>query len=347
MFDPRIALFDAQMASEQVKSKAPASCKGHAGVGGASRLLAATPGVSPRKQLNWFAIATALVVPVAFFALSICLMSYKVFYQSPGMAFSLLGIALLVVLVIGVGALQALRTQQKGGERSWWAFVFVTSLAALVLGSLLGYMNYMVNTKKFYNYISLRKVVDVDPGQWQGQQVLDAGEIDFKSGTRIDRSLNMMYHKSKTWCVAPIVPGDSSALASYDFWAVGTDCCSSRQGDFSCGPGLYTAMTTGFGAPAGLRVMDDAEIAGYKLAVEQAAAAYNIQTGRAIFLQMMKTPYVQIRSYRRSGNIFTTLMCALAVLFQGGLVAWMANKFGKGTKSGYMDLEKTRKEFSI
>merc|ERR1719310_2089391 len=98
--------------------------------------------------------------------------------------------------------------QQKGGQRSWWAFIFMTSLGAVVIGSVCGLINYTMFTRKYYNYISLRKVVDVDPAQWQGQQVLDAGEIDFRAGTRIDRSLNMMYHKGKTWCVAPIVPAD-------------------------------------------------------------------------------------------------------------------------------------------
>lgn len=339
LFDPRTALIDAQFEPVEVGGK-DSKPKNSLGYGGAGKLLAAS-GLEehPRRQLNWYAVATAVIVPVAFFALSLSLLSYKVFYKSPGLACGLVATAFFVVIVIGVGALQALRTQQKGGQRSWWAFIFMTSLGAVVIGSVCGLINYTMFTRKYYNYISLRKVVDVDPAQWQGQQVLDAGEIDFRAGTRIDRSLNMMYHKGKTWCVAPIVPADDCGkpvpLANYDFWAVGTDCCSARQGDFSCGPGLYTAKTTGFGPPAGLRVMDDSDIAGYKLALEQATAAYNIQSSRAIFLHMMKTPYVQIRSHLDKGNMFTGCLCGLALLIQSCLVAWTARKFGKGAPSGY------------
>lgn len=123
----------------------------------------------------------------------------------------------------------------------------------------------------------------------------------------------MAYHKSSTWCVAPIISADGAPLASYDFWAVGKDCCSTRPGDFSCGV-VYSSWASGAASPAGLRVLDDGEIAGYKLALEQATAAYKIQSTHAIFLYMQKKPYLQIKSYFNHGKIFA-LVAFFAFLF--------------------------------
>ena len=77
-------------------------------------------------------------------------------------------------------------------------------------------------------------------------------------------------------------------LETYDFWAIGMDCCSVNAADFHCGAGLGwilsvrperakgQARTGGevgnFKAHSGLRLLDDRQRSFYRLAVEQAGA---------------------------------------------------------------------------
>jgi len=297
-------------------------------------------GKTVRRQLNACAVCIAIAVPVILFAVASYLTSSELYYKNPNLVYLLVGLMIFFVLVIGAGAAQDHRKMLKSGERSWWSFIFFTSMVAVLLGSCLGYVNYSANTKLYYQYMGLRKIVDVDPGQNQGQQLLDAGEIDFKDGAKVDTTLNMAYHKSRTWCVAPIIAADGSPLASYDFWAVGMDCCSARQGDFTCGTVAEGA------APAGLRVMDSAEIAGYTLAVQQATAAYNIQSSRAIFLYMMETPYTTIKAYLTRGKTLSIVAFIAYLFVQSAFVAYQTWLFGKGARSGYLNHDASRHMFA-
>jgi hypothetical protein len=297
-------------------------------------------GLSARRQLNWVAMFTAFVVPFGLFVVTFCVMSFQLYYHRPGISCSIVAMAFLFTFVIGAFALQAKRTEQKGGQRTWHFFMFATGLMACSLGSLLGVLNMSMNAETYYDYISLRKAVDVSPGESRGQQLLDAGEVDFKVGTKLDRSLHFLWHKSKTYCVAPIVPEDGAKMASYDFWAVGMDCCSLKPDDFSCAP-TYTSWTSANETPKGLRVMNSAEIQGYTLAVQQASAAHNIQTQRPIFLYMDRMPYLKIKQYYENARFCAMASFIAFGIVQAALVFISSYHFGKGNRSGFMDIEKT------
>lgn len=338
LFDPRMALYDGGFDQKYLEGYGSTNamdypCTPH------DMKPPRSHGLTTRRQLNAFAILTALAVPVAIFVATSTLMSSEFYYRKPGTSLVLIGMALMLALVIGVGAVQSHRRRMNSGEHSWWSFIFVSSLLAVLVGTSLGYINYSWNTKRYYDWISLRKAVGVDPAENQGQQMLDAGEIDFKAGAKVERNLNMAFHKTRTWCIAPIV--SSNSMATYDFWAVGMDCCSARKGDFSCAP----SYKNGTVAAAGLRVMDDAEIAGYKLALEQASSAYNIQSSQPIFLYMMAEPYRQIKEYYTRGKTFSLEANLVYLVAQAMFVAYQAYSFGKGAKSGYMDSEKSNKLF--
>lgn len=299
-------------------------------------------GLGARRQLNWWAVFLAVMVPVALFTGTFCAMSFELGYSHPQSALLVVLSAFFFTLLVAAFSVQAKRTEMRGGERTWHSFIFSTCLLACFLGSCLGYINLSTNATRYYDYISLRKAVDVDPGQLQGQSLLDAGEVDFKMGTHIDRSLHSLWHKGKTWCVAPIVSKDGAKMASYDFWAVGMDCCSAATGDFSCGV-VYTSWASGSEPPAGLRVMDTSEIRGYELALEQATAAHKIQSQRPIFLYMQKTPYLAIKEYFNDAKTFAIVSCSGFFLIQLLLVYNQCYSFGKDSPSGYMDLDKTSK----
>lgn len=294
-------------------------------------------GLGMRRNLNWFALATALLVPFGLFATSFCTMSFGLYYRSPHSALMLIASLLLLTLVMGAFSAQARRTEIVGGhgQRTWHHFVFMTALVACFLGTALGYLNLSWNSIRYYDYISLRKAVDVDPGVWRGLQALDVGEIDFAKGTYVDKKMHSLWHKTKTYCVAPMTYGNNTKLASYDFWAVGMDCCSAQADDFSCGQSEFYQSSKG---PAGLRVMDEAEIQGYMLAVEQASAAYNIQAQKPIFLYMMKSPYSKIKTYFEDAKTVAIVSFVCYFVMQSILVGTQAYTFGKYMPSGYLDL---------
>lgn len=106
----------------------------------------------------------------------------------------------------------------------------------------------------------------------------------------------------------------------YDFWAVGTNCCSGHAADFRCGE--FNSVS----AHGGLRLMRD-DLRGYfKLAVEEASAAYNIRANHPIFIYWMTFPENEIKSYHDDGEwgficgaiyhfLFQSFLVALAVAF--------------------------------
>lgn len=331
--DPRTALYDAFIKDPQYQEAQYAGTTEYRTIRTEEAPFAHSPGA--RRQLDGQSICLAVMLPVLLFTGNFAAMSFHLFYQHPTISIFIVFSAFLFMLALGALSFHAIVNERKQGQDSWRVFIILTGFLACILGTSLGYLNFTWNTTRYYDYISLRRVVDVDPGEFSGQQVLDAGEVDFKMGAHIDRNLNMVYYKKTGWCVAPIVSGDGAPMASYDFWAVGTDCCSGTRGDFTCGF-VWTSWHNAGTNPSGLRILEDEDIAGYKLAVEQAMSAYNIQAKRPIFLNMVKKPYMLIKEHWIKAMRFMLISVIGFLLLQMGLAGAQAYKFGKGARSGYM-----------
>jgi len=153
---------------------------------------------------------------------------------------------------------------------------------------------------------------------------MDAGRIHFSEDAHVDISRSMGFRNYDTYCVAPITVGDAK-LANYDFWAVGTNCCLGSDGrDFRCGEFNNLA------AHSGLRLMDDKERRYFRLAVEQAEAAYDIDSNHAVFMYWMQDPDAELQAYSNEGNEnFVSAICACVAvqLFLVVLTSWLQSKF--------------------
>jgi hypothetical protein len=333
-FDPRMALYDAQ--SKIFDAQDPLSQMQSQAEYGTAKPIDFVPakahGTGVRHQLNWFAIATAVFVPFIFFEGTFTTMSFSLYDTHPG--FGLLAISgfFFATLIIGAMALQAKRESMAGKKQfhTWHVFIFLSCLVACCLGTSLGYINRQLYSKWYYQYISLRKVVGVEPGQMPGQQLLDAGEIDFKAGVSVDVKLHSFYQHNKAYCVAPIVPADGYGLAQYDLWAVGEDCCSAAKDSFSCGN-----EGGGISAAAGLRVINPDDLVHYRLAVQQAVVQHNLEYKHPIFLRLEKKPYLTIKAYYDYAKAFDVGVSVIVLLAQMALVGVQAVAFGLGVPSGY------------
>mmetsp|Transcript_62514 Transcript_62514/g.140999 ORF Transcript_62514/g.140999 Transcript_62514/m.140999 type:complete len:320 (-) Transcript_62514:95-1054(-) len=248
-----------------------------------------TPG--KRRRMNLVAILVNVFVPWFVFASIYGVMSFSFHYQHPAAAWMLV---VLGFLSVGVAAFLAQRTKQRERDPMWYTFATFALFLAVLLGTMFGDMNFWFNMQPFYDVENLNTYPSVNPAREKGQQLMDAGRVYFASGTGLDMSKAMGFKNQDLFCVAPIVHGGEQ-LASYDFWAVGMNCCSGVSADFRCGE---------FNNPharSGLRLMRDDQRPFFRLAVQQAEAAYNIKSTHPLFFYWMQDPVAEMNSYRDDG----------------------------------------------
>jgi hypothetical protein len=243
-------------------------------------------------------------------------MSFKMHYANPARCWSIVLAALCAVLLVGFfAARERVHEVQSKGNPTWFSGLFVSMLIAWVSAVFIGDMNFYLHAVKFYDANNLNHYPDLDVSVTRGQQAMDGGSVTFAPGTRLDVSKSMAFRDDKTYCVAPVSNAKANAtLLTYDFWAVGTNCCSGIDQDFHCGE--YTNPD----ARGGLRLMDDRERPFFRLAVQQAEAAYGIRASHPLFFTWTHDPVGKVNSERETG--FQNFLMAIVgfFLFQLSLV---------------------------
>jgi len=244
-----------------------------------------------RRRMNLVAICTNLFVPWFLFCGIYSLMSFNVHYTSAGLAKAsvIFGFALTAAAVF-----MSYRAKTLDADPVWYNFAALALLFATVSAGILGDMNYWYNMHTFYDLENLNTYPSVNPIVEKGQQLMDAGRVYFADGTNLDMKKAIAFKNDDLYCVAPITNGKPT-LPSYDFWAVGINCCSGVSSDFRCGE---------FNNPharAGLRLMRDDQRPFFRLAVQQAEAAYNIKSTHPLFFYWLQDPIAEMNSYRDNG----------------------------------------------
>lgn len=272
---------------------------------------------SSRPDSYFLPACVSFLVPWILFIVVYAATSFSLHYNSP------IGCWFIVFLgcAATVGGFYAtFRAYSQGKNPTWYAFLSILMLIALILGVSLGSANYLFNLRTFYDTSNLNKYDSVDPRTTSGQQMMDAGQITFVSGAIPDLSKAMGFRDREMYCVTPVsIVADTNSTKMYDFWAVGTNCCTGAPDEFHCSE--YDNKY----AHSGLRVVDAEKQAFYRLAVQQAEAAYHIHAPHPIFLYWLQDPNAELDAYADEGmtyyliGIFSHLAFQVVVVCVGTL----------------------------
>mmetsp|Transcript_56072 Transcript_56072/g.103773 ORF Transcript_56072/g.103773 Transcript_56072/m.103773 type:complete len:333 (+) Transcript_56072:90-1088(+) len=278
-----------------------------------------------RRRLNSLAIVIALLLPWLLFCAVLAVQSFKFHYDTPVLCTEVTCVLLIPALIYVYYAVCEISKKLHRDFRvgTWYIFLGVTMLAAWVAGLLLGRYNFEHNTRSVYRLEDLGTYTEVDPNRLRGMMMQDAGRVEFVEHALPVKNLSMGFVNGNAWCVAPFVYGGTPTPATYDFWAVGKNCCSGQQADFHCGQ---------FGNPyahGGLRLLNDDERANYRLAVQQAEAVHHIRaTHPLFFIQHQDTEYM-LDQMRSAGLRFYLLWIGGAFVLHFFLVAVCSVAFAK------------------
>jgi len=172
-----------------------------------------------------------------------------------------------------------------------WTFFFIVT-AALV-GAFVGRFLWKSTLSHYYEVKELQTYRNVNVDTVPGSQIMDAGMVTFGEGTSIDRNHGGCFvNLGHTYCVSPIVHNGEmpASLAggpltgSYDYFAVGIDCCTCPNQDFRCGE-WRNPMTHG-----GLRSQDDLSRPFYRFAVDDFSASWNKESKHPLFFEWTHAP---------------------------------------------------------
>lgn len=285
---------------------------------------------SQRHRLNLVPALFSLFVPWALFCFVYGLMSSSLRYHVPELSNTLLWLSFAGVLVVGgiavVRSIVKKLDSRQDYEPNWATFIFLTALIGWIVGVILGRLNYEMFMQPYYDYADLNTYTGVNPARMRGQQMMDAGRVTFVDNTTIDLRRSMGFRNLDTYCVAPITY-KHLPLQSYDFWAVGLGCCSASTADFHCGE--YNNPR----ASSGLRALSNEQQPYFRLAVQQAEAAYSIKSEHPLFFYWAEDAEELMWASEREG--FKWLLVGMIAHFCWQLlcVVLALASFGKLTRS--------------
>lgn len=238
-------------------------------------------------------IIGCLVVPWFIFVVTNFTMGFSIRYWASSLAYAVAFIAFVVCIAFGWMAVGA--AQGKAGDPLWLGFLCFLSLTGWTWGLCAGSNTYSTLMQPYYDVQQLNVYESVNPSVAEGNQYMDFGIIKFVEKARIDRVFSMAFKNDDTYCVAPVKLNNTGNLSTYDFWAVGINCCSSHLYDFRCGEWNNPA------AHSGLRVVEESHRPFFQLAARQAASAFNIPVKHPVFFEWVEDPRVQIDGYQQDG----------------------------------------------
>lgn len=260
------------------------------------------PSLAQRRKRKWnsCSLLVAVFLPWTIFVTVFAVMSYHFprslnwssFVGSAQLSFFICALCLLIVLALGLGATRAWKKPRVHGlqEPTWYTLLFISTLIAWVVGLECGNANYQRNMRPWVQLTNAGTYRAVDPSLVPGASVADAGRVYFEDGSHVstklataymDTSAYMSRQEAHTYCIAPFVTDKNVTNPSYDFWTVGIDCCQ-HSGTEDTIWWCNRDQLPGLRAASALRWQHDDQ--GFRLALQQAEARFNITVATPIFL---------------------------------------------------------------
>lgn len=265
----------------------------------------------PLKRLNksggfdHYRVSLHSLLPWTYFTAILSLLClYWPRYEHPHLAMLL--VWLLSILFIGnslisiIAAWQRTRPGHVWHDLHWPVFSLLMLVACWGVATTLGQTLYWKYMHKFYDLENLQEYGGIDPSGTSAKQIQDAGRVYFTPDAYLDRTQAGCYVKGKTYCIAPIVINGNihskvPQTGSYDYFAVGTDCCSCPDRDYKCGE--YNNPL----AAGGIRYVNDEDRVFFNLAVDAWKSTYSVASVNPMFFEWTANPRMKQRATRDTG----------------------------------------------
>jgi len=262
-----------------------------------------TPG--SRYRMNIVAMFLNAFLPWAVFILCYGVVSFRVMYHRPLVAFAVILAFIVFWLLL---TREAIRVRRQDVHCSWYSYASLMVGVAVFFGTYLGYQNYRNNSRHLYEIQDLKVIGHIDADKEFGQNVMDAGIFYFADNNHIDPTKSWHFKHGTVYCVAPIIGvNPTPETASFDYWAVGKDCCSTSSSDFRCGDFRNPK------ARSGVRILNDADRPFYRLAVEQSETLYNIKSTYPVFVEWTQDPLGEMNVW--GVKAYNAYMSSVATFF--------------------------------
>lgn len=235
-----------------------------------------------------------IFIPWSVYIYCFSLSSFYLMYAHPFVAWSC--ISLIFVLWLAF-VLIAYCARKYDPDPTWFTFFSVLMFTCAIWGILAGLDNLKTNEAPYYTVKEMTHKKAINPSYTSGEDVMDAGVIEFEVGTSFDPGKTWHFKDGELYCAAPIISSQNQVplRQTYDFWAVGKNCCAPGASDFRCGS--WGSSTAHYG----LRTVDEGDLNYYRLAVQQAEALYGIMAPHPIFLKWSEDPAREVLSWHAQG----------------------------------------------
>jgi hypothetical protein len=286
-----------------------------------TKLKNPTRGFRGFSRLDYVAMIIILLLPQLIFAAVYALVSFYFRYQYTFFAWLLVLAVFAIVAYTGYVVVSRMLQEADGindHQAVWAAAVFLAVNVAFFAALIYGCRNYSNYMQPYYERLELNSYSDINPSTQEGRAYMDAGTVTFQAGSHLDLAKSIGFLNLNMYCVAPIV-SNGTAPATYDFWAVGVNCCTGASQNFACGQPSKTNLTTG-----GLRLMSGGELPFFKFAVTQASTKYGVKSAHPVFFHWVQDTATALDDDRTHGlNSFLPALAFFAV-FQLLLLAGAA-----------------------
>lgn len=229
-----------------------------------------------------------------------------------------IGLAVIIAVLLGPQIVTNIRMLRNKNDRTMRGWLLGMTALSCVFGFYAGQFVNREYKHPYYEYQQLRVYKGIDTKSESGARYTDAGIVYFKGGTGIKRNRNACLKNDNAYCVAPIVQCSDTGVCpeleegrSFDYWAVGKDCCGCPNGEFRCGE-WDNPLVRG-----GLRLLNEEQDGlYYRLAVKQWEGMYGKTAKHPLFFDWTLRPAKEAGGLGTQGNVLAFGLTSLFLMIQ-------------------------------